>query len=151
MKKTILAVIMVLVFVTPCLAQEIEPEGMFSIEGTLWLQYEIIFFPFPPFVFVGSEDIGFYKGKVYGYEGYGDYYFPIEESSYIDLLMVSIAYSIRGILSEAGSISLAIMQPIGIGVMTSINIMNFYPPKIPFFTIGILIKVDDNWIPPEVE
>lgn len=151
MKKSILVILMLVMTATPCLAQEIEPEGMFSLDGTRWRGLAIAFFPFPPFVIVGTEYIGFYNGKVYGYRSYGDYYFPIEESSYIDLPMVSIAYSIEGIPSEAGSISLAIMQPIGIGVMTSIDIMNFYPPKIPFFTIGIMFKADDNWTPPEVE
>ena len=36
MKKTILAVLMVLVIATPCFAEEVEPDGLFSIEGTRW-------------------------------------------------------------------------------------------------------------------
>ena len=36
MKKTILVVLMTVMIATPCLAQEIEPEGIFSISGTEW-------------------------------------------------------------------------------------------------------------------
>ena len=153
MKKTTLAVLIVLMVAlvaTPCFAQEVEPDGMFSIEGTLWRSHEILFFTFPPFVIVGSDEMGFYKGKVYYYKTYGGQYFPIERSSYIDLLMVSIAYGIEGILGE-GRMSLAIMQPIGIGVRISSGIINFSPLKIPFFTIGTLYKIEDGWTPPDVE
>jgi hypothetical protein len=36
MKKTILAVLIVVMIATPCFAQEVETDGLFSIEGTLW-------------------------------------------------------------------------------------------------------------------
>ena len=36
MKRTILVVLMVFVVVTPCFAQEVEPEGMLSLHGTVW-------------------------------------------------------------------------------------------------------------------
>jgi hypothetical protein len=146
MRKTILGIVIVLLVTTPCLAKEIEPDGFFSIEGTLWYSYGIIFSFFPPVVIVGSDEIGFYKGKVYYYVSYGDKYIPIVLSSYIDLLVVSIACSFGG-----GQISLAIMQPIGISVRITGGIINFSPLIIPFFTIEILYKVEDNWTQPEDE
>ena len=36
MRKTILVVLMVLVFATPCLAKEVEPNGLFSVDNTIW-------------------------------------------------------------------------------------------------------------------
>ena len=36
MKKTILVVLMAVMLTTPCLAQEIETDGIFSLEGTRW-------------------------------------------------------------------------------------------------------------------
>ena len=43
MKKTILAVLMVVMIATPCFAQEVEPDGLFSIEGTKWRVCTILF------------------------------------------------------------------------------------------------------------
>ena len=46
MKKTILGILMVVMVATPCFAQEVEPDGLFSLDGTLWrysgLEMEII-------------------------------------------------------------------------------------------------------------
>jgi len=36
MKRTILVMLMVVIIVTPCFAQEIGPEGIFSLHGTKW-------------------------------------------------------------------------------------------------------------------
>ena len=36
MKKTILAVLKMLMGATPCFAQEVEPDGLFSISETPW-------------------------------------------------------------------------------------------------------------------
>ena len=36
MKRKILVVLMAVMVATPCLAQEVEPDGLFSIEGTAW-------------------------------------------------------------------------------------------------------------------
>jgi hypothetical protein len=58
MKKIILAVLMAVMITTPCFAQEVEPEGLFSIEGTSWL---IVYFRdvYLKYYF------GFYEGDVY--------------------------------------------------------------------------------------
>ena len=36
MRKLILASLIAIMVATPCLAQEIETDGLFSIEGTMW-------------------------------------------------------------------------------------------------------------------
>jgi hypothetical protein len=63
MKRTILAVLMVVMVATPCLAQELEPEGNFSIEGTRWIVGD------------GNEgglQLGFYQRKIYWVYVYED-------------------------------------------------------------------------------
>ena len=49
MKKTILAILTAVMVATPCFANEIEPEGIFSLHGTLWqaLPIGLQIFPFP--------------------------------------------------------------------------------------------------------
>jgi hypothetical protein len=54
MKKTVLVVLMSLMFATPCLAENVKPDGLFSIEGTLWaIEGE------------DGESFGFYEGNVH--------------------------------------------------------------------------------------
>ena len=68
MKKLVLVILIAVMTATPCLAQEIEPEGMFSIERTRWQRCPTLgVLPIP---YVGCEEsadsgIGFYQGKVY--------------------------------------------------------------------------------------
>ena len=61
MRKIILAVFVVLMFATPCLAQEIEPEGLLGIDGTLWQSVKSfgnVDYPF-------KITYGFVNGQVY--------------------------------------------------------------------------------------
>ena len=58
-KKVILAVLMVLMVVAPCLAETV-PEGISSLHGTLWEETRMFFNPTP-----AITHIGFYGGKVY--------------------------------------------------------------------------------------
>jgi len=154
MKSIILVVLMVALVATPCFAQEIEPDGMFSLHGTLWKGYGLSFYiKIEPFVFPDLESmygLAFYKGDVYG--GVSN------NASYIDLLVVSICYDIVFIKDKAWRIFLGIMQPIGIGVYTKLE----YTPSFQWnpgttsqpafiYTIGIMLKVDNNWTPPEEE
>ena len=150
MKKTILVVLMVLMIATPCIAQEIEPEGMFSIEGTLWTTCGIPFFTTPPFVWLPKcYNMGFYEGAVYGLS---------DNASSIDLLVASIVTD--SYTSESGDwdIFLGIMKPIGIGVFTmllytpeSMSPLNPHPATF-IYVIGIMFKIDDDWKPPpEIE
>ena len=154
MKKAILIVLMVVMVATPCLA-EVEPEGIFSIEGTLWRVCGIVFATVPPFI-GGSCDliIGFYQGTVYSCDEYGGRCHPYPDYAYIDLLLVSIVYNIFFGKSGVGY-DLHILQPSGFGVFASFGCFSGsdYPYHPPFcaFATGIMFKINDNWTPPEVE
>jgi hypothetical protein len=83
MKKTILVVLIVIMTASPCLAQEIEiePEGLFRLEGTLWeADVEEGFAEF--------LRIGFYQGKVYWRDPFSCYYF--RSSSYKNFIIFSM-------------------------------------------------------------
>ena len=54
MKRIVLVVLMAVMLTTPCLAQEIKPDGLFTVDNTIW---EI--------VFMGGTMIGFADGTVY--------------------------------------------------------------------------------------
>ena len=79
MKKTILVVLMVLMISTFCLA-EIEPEGIFSIGGTLWEATYI----FPPKDCGYTRELGFYRWGVYREIGPGGLG-RVPHSFYVDL------------------------------------------------------------------
>ena len=86
MKRTILVVLMIVLVATPCLAQEVETDGLFSLHGTVWeaLPIGVQIFPFP---FVWPTDdlqFGFYGGKVYPDLS------PDDSSFYIDMPLFSI-------------------------------------------------------------
>ena len=156
MKKIILVVLMAVMIATPCFAQEVEPEGLFSVNGTLWGSCEIGFVSILPFVGIHCGVLcGFYQGTVY--LCIDNQCTPLTyTSSYIDLGVVSIAYDITlpdegNWMKDYWNFFLAIMQPIGIGVFTVItNNTDFY---IPFFgyEIGIMYKINDNWTPPGIQ
>jgi hypothetical protein len=152
MKKTILVILMAVMIATPCLAQEVEPEGLFSLNGTLWNICSIAFFPepiMPPFVEIAcGEEMGFYQGKAYNSS--------LDSGYYIDLGVVSIAYGMS-IGGDTNRYILAIMQPaIGFGVESVVLFHHWcgkYGCAIPFFgyVIGIMHKINDNWTPPGLE
>ena len=148
MRRTILGIIIVLLITTPCLAQEIEPEGLFSIEGTQWqsLPIWIQILPFP-WLQIYEFSIGFYGGKIYRYPSSGFIY----ESFYLDMLVASIfryKESDHSFFAYYDGTHFGILQPIGVGVMiVSGRNLNF----IPVLGVMILIKVEDDWTPPEEE
>jgi len=128
---------------TPCLA-EIEPDGSFSLHGTQWSIFEFLIFPF--WLELSESSIGFYGGKGYPYLKS-----RAEKSFYVYMLAVSIfmydnrqsiVYGIR-----IGEIVFGIVQPIGIGMAISLSPTAI--PLIPFISIWLLTKTDDNWIPTE--
>jgi hypothetical protein len=82
MKKLILAVLMAVMLATPCFAQEVEPEGIFSLHGTLWqtLPTGVQLLPFPPSLVPIDWEFGFYGGEVY----------PGGYSFYIDMLLTPV-------------------------------------------------------------
>jgi hypothetical protein len=78
MKKIILAVLMVLIIITPCLAENVKPDGMYSIEGTLW-------------AIAGEDDqyFAFYEGNVHIAIG-SNLCIEIMSSSYQDFIIFSL-------------------------------------------------------------
>ena len=143
MKKTILVLLMAVMIATPCLAQEVEPEGLFSVDGTLWGQCEIIFTTtFEPFFSMNCDkELGFYQGKAYSCEDY----FCAAIASYADMGVVSIAWDIY-----PWNYYLAIMQPtIGFGAFTEIGrgcgCYHFMCSCQFDYEIGIMFKINDNW------
>ena len=140
MKKTILVVLMVVIVTTPCFAQEVEPDGIFSLNRTLWLLV----------AFGGGNQInyGFYQGDVYIQEfGYPDIdkCTLLEDSSYLDLLAVSFFKIDYYSVSRA---EYGIMYPLGIGMMLSIYKPEDAPPRVNTY---MLIRMSYNWTPPEFE
>ena len=144
MKKTILVVLMVLMITTPCFAQEIEPNGIFSIDGTEWEATYI----FPPRYHGNNHHIRFYKEYVLLYGST-----ITMNAFYVDLGIIS--FFIADWFGEDRSghdtreIYFGIMQPIGIGVMTVIGKRLNGPYLI--FRMATLHKINDNWTPPGID
>ena len=154
MRKSILTVTMVLVFATPCLAQGIEPEGLFSIEGTLWQAFPIYLtiFPFPWIGYNPDYHFGFNGGELY--EGYKYDLRPSRYTDvfYMDIPMFSIFFTylptsthqMTGCIAEY----FGVMQPtIGMGMLTVFGCTIYYTPATD---IALLIKIDNNWTPSEI-
>lgn len=159
MKKAILIVLIVAMSSNLCLA-EVEPDGLFSIEGTLWGMCGIGFVSIPPFIGINcGAELGFYQGKVYACTNNNCAPAPDQAiSSYNDLIVVSIVYVIQfpdegdWIENEWGFL-FAIMQPIGLGMYTTIAYTpgggGWIPiPQMLGYTTGIMYKINDNWTPP---
>jgi len=147
MKRTILLVLMAALIATPCLAQEVEIDGMFSIEETKWrVCWILITSVFPPFIFMGCEmEFGFYQGTAYRITKEGEC--SLYNFSYIDSPVVSTAYTID--FTDGLFIELAIMQPIGFGVYTLLayGTSSYSPSRVFGVAIGTMFKIDDNWTP----
>ena len=163
MKKTILAALIAVMIATPCFAQEVVPESLFSIEGTLWNSCSISagFVEVIQFIGIGcGAEIGFYQGTVYLCRKDEDLHYcspASDNSSYANLLVVSTASAIElpgggnWIESNWGFLS-AIMQPIGLGVFTMIAYSSggggWVPsPQVLGGAMGIMFKINDNWTP----
>ena len=142
MKKTILAVLMVVIVSTPCFAQEGE-----SIEGTIWevLPIGLRIFPTPGIWIPGDLEFGFYDGKVY------QNLTPIENSSYEDkqgFIVFSTAnspVSTQAIGNVIEPLYFGIVQPTGMGIVVEGNI-SLIPPGL-FIKMGLLIKTDRRFAP----
>ena len=154
MKKLVLVILITVVIATPCLAQELEPEGIFSIEGTLWQEFPISvqIFPFP-WIFYNSD----YYFAFYGGELYEGYKYDLRPSRYynvfyMDMPMFSIFFTyfptsthqMTGCIGEY----FGVMQPtIGMGMLTVFGCTIYYTPAIG---LALLIKIDNNWTPSEI-
>lgn len=112
MKKAILLVIIVMV-AAPCFA-EVEPDGFFSVDGTLWgvCNIEFISNKSPFFYMNCDNELSFYQRMVFFNQG-GNWT-QLSYPSYVDLPVISVAYDINPL-----HYFLAIMQPaIGLGVLS---------------------------------
>jgi len=67
MKRITLAMLLTVMVATPCLAQQVETDGLFSIDGTKWhaLPIGMLIFPIPWFFQIDEFSIGFDDGRVY--------------------------------------------------------------------------------------
>ena len=139
MKKSILVVLMVVMVYAPCLAQEVETDGIFSIEGTQW---EAIYI-FPLIYWMNTDHIGFYGGRVYWEDP--KFWEQLPNSFYVNALVASFSTAIMGD-SEYFIVSTCVMQPLGIGVITNIGYSSLR--GFLFFQIGILHKINDDWSQP---
>jgi hypothetical protein len=141
MKRTILVVLMTIIIATPCLAQEVETDGIFSIDGTRWESLPITMMIFPiPWLFPDTEySISFSDGKVYPSLE------PATNSFYLDLGIVSI-FMYENVLGGWGTVfhretGFGIFQPIGIGMMISSSTTRL---PVPMIGMSLLIKTDDD-------
>ena len=165
MKKTILVgLIMVIMGAIPGFAQEIEPDGIFSLHGTKWkiLPIGVRIFPFPSLWRIPPDQVsesgsslgGFYGGKVYPAP---DYVSP-EKSFYLDMLVASIfMYQSESYISgppgsegyTISSTTFGILQPTGIGIVTIYGHNEGGPPPHNSLIMMFVVKNDNNWEPPD--
>ena len=155
MKRTILAVLMFVMIVTPCFAQEIEPDGLFSIEGTrwgyCWIELGIgcgAFFCLP-FVRGGCDEIAFYQGTGYWCSKDINRCGINSRLTYIDSPLVSIVSDVWT-PGNSRHAKFAIMQPTGFGVYIGFDWQSPQMPRIGAalsYSIGIMFKIEDDWSP----
>ena len=131
MKKLVLVILIAIITAIPCLAQEIEPEGIFSIEGTLWLGLEF-FHPLS-----GPLQISFFEGDVYLDNGF----FP--SAFYFDTPLFS--YFFASVRDESFSAYIfGVLFPLwkyGYGLEWG---------TFEIFSPVLFRMASDNWTPPEV-
>ena len=135
MKRTLLVVLMVVMITTPCFALEVETDGIFSLDGTLWRITGQI----------GRQGYyyGFNQGNVYYLEG--SECWKEEVGFYVDSLLTSIfmTYSSRELDGKTYvDVKYGNMLPIGIGFTTGISKSEDGDPRI---NRNVLIKWDYNW------
>ena len=135
MKRTILVVLIVSLVTTPCLAQEIEPDGIFSLHGTVW-QKQLSIPAIPGIDPIDSKSY-FYSGSVFS--SWGSY-----RGSYVDLLAFSFSFSS---VFAPWIYELGIWLP-AVGLGMSIE-GGLFHGILPFLRIGLFNKIEDNWIPDE--
>ena len=154
MKKTILVVLIVALVTTPCLAQEVEPEGIFSIEGTRWGYCRIelgigcgAFFCLP-FVRGGCDEIAFYQGTGYWCSKDINRCGINSRLAYFDSPLVSIVSDVWT-PGNSRHTKFAILQPSGFGVYMSFDWQSLQKTRSTSlsYSIGIIFKLEDDWSP----
>jgi hypothetical protein len=147
MKRLILAVCITVTLSVPCLAQEVETEGTFSLEGTLWRMHEISIVTFPPFLDYSIESIGFHQGVAYVCDEYYGCH-PRNNFTVIESPLGAIGMAVNPFLLSV-LMETHIYLPNGSGFMSAFA--GGIRCVVPFlmFKIGYMFKVEDNWIPEE--
>jgi hypothetical protein len=140
---------------TPCFAQGVATDGIFSIEGTCWLALPIINMVIFPIVWfnpapIGISSICFSGGEVFFFSEW--YNFNTTKAFYLDMLVASIFtyQSETGGWVQDQTFGFGIIQPLGIGMMIMFTDANLREPFLATY-VFLLVKTDDNWIPPDVE
>ena len=157
MKKTILVVLLVLLVSVPCAAQEIEPDGLFSIEGTKWL---IMSVGVGNYGFeVDDYYFGFYEGKFYSsscddcnWSGPHDMFFR-------NLLGVYYAAEsgfdicLRCDCKLGFYLDTTVLFSIGFGsgFTLGLTLGECYEASMRMFLIKTIMKIEDGWTPPVVK
>ena len=148
MKKTILALLMVIMTATPCLAQEVETDGISSVEGTLWRLDVMSFYTRPPFVQRYTDgSIGFYQDVVYFCDEYSGCR-TREDITVIETPLGTIGMMVFIIPLDV-HIEMQIYLRNGFGVVIGFGVGIHGIPS-SYFEIGNMFKVDDNWKEPPV-
>jgi hypothetical protein len=147
--KRITAILFIVSMIsTPCLAQ-VEPEGSFSIEGTLWSTGQI-----ETANWKGTIYLGFYQGDIYFSYFYGwyDLYHLFLKHSYGDLGTVSYFFMIGeppwppnpDTLMAIGGL----MSPLGFGTLFQGGAIRYLPWAPVMLPVPIVLrKIEDNWDP----
>ena len=159
MKRAILVVLTVALVITPCFAQEVETEGLFSLDGTLWRLYDVGYAIYPYFPFI-ILDLRFFRSPMFYYgfsqgRGYscGDLGEGLECASDTfagPTCSPSICYDKDIIIDAEGfAISFDSYLPIGIGTFALAS-CSYTEWAFCQSYIGIFIKVEDEWRPPGV-
>ena len=148
MKKIILVILMVAMLATPCFAQEVETDGLFSIERTRWGYCWIMLGLGGKLALPGVDwdcySMGFYEGTVHSCNDDGSSCGNYSGFVYIDTPLVSIVYTVDTRYAEFD-----ILQPSGFGVHTGFGYRSMgLGGGIFGFSIGIMFKVDNDWTPP---
>ena len=115
MKKGILAVLIILMVAIPSLAQEVEPDGLFSINGTLWSYDESYFGVGGGGLYFIRYYLGFHDGTVYysaGPMGIPDDFLVSDEAIYLDFIAFSIFFMRRSTAFVGG----VLYPAIGVGL-----------------------------------
>ena len=158
MKQTILVALIAVMVATPCLAQEVEPDGLFSLHGTKWVTMEV--FMELPWIRASYDSfyLGFYNKQTYfsddgiQWNDQGIY----EWNSYVDLGLISFIN--LSMMTGPGFDFRIAVTPLGVGTIMSFGIIiyqgtpPFPQPRNAFWLrIGLMIKLDNDWTPPDIE
>ena len=161
MKRTILVMLIKLI-ATPCFAQEIETDGLFSIEGTEWrcvgVEFKLLPFTNSPPMSIELIDETVYFTERSIQTSSGNIGILQEMDTYLDFLVFSVAWGVSGInvfWHASDDVSFMVLQPtIGVGIFSSIIRLRFPGggKRIVGFGFGFMFKIDDDdWTPPDVE